>query len=356
MISSQLDPALVGHKIPLASSVPILSAMSSGGFNAELTLGPSLVGTIVASALFGCAAIQTQAYYRRFSSDPLLLKALVAALMLLTLAHILCIVHWTWTITVTHFGEPAAVAIFIPSRGANLVISAFIFSLVQLFFVYRLFSLSRHWLLAIICCILSGVSLVGMVIDAAIILHGGNYNAESWLAVPSLACAASCDLVVTGSLVFYLRKKRGRRLPRTTVQLLDKLTRCSIGTGLVTSIIAVLVIVLFSLQRTTFVWVALYNVLSDVYTNTLLTSLNGRNLPGQDLVPTTLVFQTVLCDVDLSCPSSSVRETTQELASNPGKSQGETPNIANDGDWAERQDQPGVDGDEVEGRKDAGGL
>ncbi|KAI5981893.1 hypothetical protein F5J12DRAFT_951089 [Pisolithus orientalis] len=105
--------------------------MSSSSFNAELTLGPALVGTTLASCLFGCSVIQTFGYYRRFPSDSTIIKTLVGTIMLLTLAHIVCVIYWTWIVTVTAFGKPNEVTIFTPSRGANLVITPFICYLVQ---------------------------------------------------------------------------------------------------------------------------------------------------------------------------------------------------------------------------------
>ncbi|KAI6026038.1 hypothetical protein EDC04DRAFT_227592 [Pisolithus marmoratus] len=248
--------------------------MSSGGFNAELTLGPALVGTTLASCLFGCSIVQTYGYYRRFPSDPMILRTLVAAVMLLTLAHIVCVVYWTWTMTVTAFGKPDEVTIFTPSRGANLVITPFICYLVQLFFAFRLFKFSGSWLLATICFILGGTSFVGTLVDAARALNrqsmGGNMNAQYWLTILTLVSGATCDLIITAGLVFHLRKQRTLTKISRTIDLLDKLTIWSIETGLVTSINAILVTVFFSVQRTTFIWSALYIILADVYTNTFL--------------------------------------------------------------------------------------
>ncbi|KAI6000946.1 hypothetical protein F5J12DRAFT_244857 [Pisolithus orientalis] len=309
--------------------------MSSSSFNAELTLGPALVGTTLASCLFGCSVIQTFGYYRRFPSDSTIIKTLVGTIMLLTLAHIVCVIYWTWIVTVTAFGKPNEVTIFTPSRGANLVITPFICYLVQvrnldeqcsytelgsfhqLFFAFRLYRFSGSWLLSMICFVLGGISFVGTLVDAARALNRqsleGNMNAQYWLTILTLVSGAMCDLIITTGLVFHLRKQRAKTKISRTIDLLDKLTVWSIETGLVTSINAVLVTISFSLQRTTFIWSALYIVLADVYTNTFLAALNSRTPHvehdiTQGAVLSTFIGQAAMsnvpCDAASSIPST----------------------------------------------------
>lgn len=61
-----------------SGSPPSLSSHPPMSFNAEVTLGPALVGTTAASCLFGCSVIQTYGYYKRFPSDFPILKSLVS--------------------------------------------------------------------------------------------------------------------------------------------------------------------------------------------------------------------------------------------------------------------------------------
>ncbi|KIM57687.1 hypothetical protein SCLCIDRAFT_1121883 [Scleroderma citrinum Foug A] len=207
-------------------------------FNATVTLGPALIGTTVASFLFGCSVIQTYGYYKRFPSDFPILKSLVAVVMLLTFAHLVCIVYWTWTMTVSSYGHPNEITIFTTSRSVNVIITPFICYFVQLFFAFRLFKFSGSWLLAIICVILGGTSFVGTLVDAARALNrgsmGGNMNAQYWLTVLSLVSGAMCDLIITAGLVFYLRKSRAVIKVSRTIDMIDKLTLWSIETGLIT--------------------------------------------------------------------------------------------------------------------------
>ncbi|KAI5993098.1 hypothetical protein F5J12DRAFT_786083 [Pisolithus orientalis] len=202
--------------------------MSSSSFNAVLTLSPALVGTTLASCLFSCSIIQTFGYYRQFPSDSTIIKPLqVATIMLLTLVHIVCVIYWTWMVTVAAFGKPNKVMIFTSSRGANLVITTFICYLVQLFFAFHLYRFSESWLLPTICSILGGISFVGTLINTARALSrqslGGNMNAQYWLTILTL-CAKT-------------------KISRT-INLLDRLTVWSIARNWACD--------KFSLQQTTY--------------------------------------------------------------------------------------------------------
>jgi hypothetical protein len=42
-----------------------------------VTIGPAVVGTMIASYLFGCSTMQTYTYYKRFPGDRRIFKILV---------------------------------------------------------------------------------------------------------------------------------------------------------------------------------------------------------------------------------------------------------------------------------------
>lgn len=52
-------------------------------------------------------------------------------LRMLTFGHIICIMYWTWTLTVTGYENPDGVTIFSSSRDANIVLTPLISTLVQ---------------------------------------------------------------------------------------------------------------------------------------------------------------------------------------------------------------------------------
>lgn len=245
-----------------------------------ITIGPAVVGSMIASYLFGCSTMQTYTYYRRFPGDRSVFQILVAAVMMLTFAHIVCIMYWTWTLTVRGCQNPDDITIFSNSRDANLIMTPLISTLVQMFFIHRLFKFSGCKTVAAFCGILSMLNLIGTLVDAvkalSISTNRTSQNAQDWLTILTLVAAAVCDLVTTVGLVYFLQHERRRTKVQQIHNIADRLTLWTIETGLATSMSAVLVIVFFCTMRTTFLWTAVYDVLADVYTNSLLAALNSR--------------------------------------------------------------------------------
>lgn len=245
-----------------------------------MTIGPTVVGSMLASYLFGCSTMQSYTYYKRFPGDRRVFQVLVATVMMLTFAHIICIVYWTWTLSVTGCENPDGVTIFSSSRDANLILTPLISTLVQMFFIYRLFKFSGSKTVAAFCGILSMLNLTGTLVDAANALgvsaNRTAQNARNWLTILTLVAAAVCDLVITIGLVYFLQRERRRTKVHQTQNIADRLTLWAIETGLATSMSAVLVIVYFCAMRNTFLWTAVYDVLADVYTNSFLAALNSR--------------------------------------------------------------------------------
>lgn len=239
-----------------------------------------MVGSMIASYLFGCSTLQTYTYYRRFPCDRRVFRILVATVMTLTFAHIICIMYWTWTLTVSGCENPDGVTIFSNSRDANLILTPLISTFVQAFFIYRLFKFSGSKTLAAFCGILSMLNLTGTLVDASTALGISTdrtaKNARNWLTILTLVAAAVCDLVISIGLVYFLQRERRRTKAHQIHNIADRLTRWAIETGLATSMSAVLVIVFFCAMRNTFLWTAVYDVLADVYTNSLLAALNSR--------------------------------------------------------------------------------
>ncbi|KAG2129168.1 uncharacterized protein EDB93DRAFT_1182218 [Suillus bovinus] len=267
---------------------------------AAITIGPAVVGSMIAGYLFGCSTMQTYTYYKRFPGDRRVFQILVAAVMMLTFAHIICIMYWTWTLTVTGCENPDGVTIFSSSRDANIVLTPLISTLVQMFFIYRLFKFSGSKMLAAFCGIFSMLTLTGTLVDAAKALdiptNRTGKNALNWLTILTLVAATVCDLVITIGLVYFLQRERRRTIFDQIHNIAVRITLWVIETGLATSMSTILVIVLFCATRNTFLWTAVYNVLADVYTNSLLAALNSRE--------TTCRRDTRVIEVSTGCDKS----------------------------------------------------
>lgn len=202
------------------------------------TIGPAVVGSMIASYLFGCSTMQTYTYYRRFPGDRSVIQILVAAVMMLTFAHIICIMYWTWTLTVSGCHNPDDITIFSSSRDVNLIMTPLISTLVQMFFIHRLFKFSGSKTIAAFCGILSVLNLIGTLVDAVKALglatNRTAQHAQDWLTILTLVAAAVCDLVTTIGLVYFVQRERRRTKVQQIHNIADRLTLWAIETGLAT--------------------------------------------------------------------------------------------------------------------------
>ncbi|KIJ62688.1 hypothetical protein HYDPIDRAFT_30280 [Hydnomerulius pinastri MD-312] len=240
--------------------------MADHNVTPELTVGPALVGGMIASCLFGCAVLQVHGYYRHFPSDPKVLKALVMVVMTLTLGHVICVMAWMWALTVSAFGNPDKITIYSTPRAANVILTPFICILSQSFFIFRLFRMSRSFWLLSLCAVLSLLNLAGTLVIAIKALNQSlvtnGFNTPDWLTVLAMVCGTTCDLIITTGLVYTLQQQRSTSKWPHMANLFDKLTLWTIETGLITSITALLVIIYYCFLRDTFTWAAAYTVLA----------------------------------------------------------------------------------------------
>ncbi|KAK7022657.1 hypothetical protein R3P38DRAFT_2780643 [Favolaschia claudopus] len=129
----------------------------------------------------------------------------------------------------------------------------------QIFFAYRIYTLSRSLYIPILCWMLSLFRLI----PSNVILFGGIHdpgeilNRWSTLFNAIWVVSALNDILVAGTMVVLLRERQAHVLERTSA-VVDKLITWTIETGMVTSIIMVVV---FLTLRTTLVWLAIWVVI-----------------------------------------------------------------------------------------------
>ncbi|TFK17091.1 hypothetical protein FA15DRAFT_362863 [Coprinopsis marcescibilis] len=76
-----------------------------------------------------------------------------------------------------------------------------------------------------------------------------------------LISGAVIDVVVAVSMLWFLIRRRGDAM-ESAVRLIDKLVVYTVRTGLVTSLAAVTIVIVFLLQSQNLIWLALYTLLA----------------------------------------------------------------------------------------------
>lgn len=244
------------------------------------TLGALEIGTTICVFLFGIVTVQTYLYFRSFPRDDWKLKALVGWLWLLELGHTITVTEEIYVKTINEYGQPATIASF-SSFYASVILSAFIDFTAQAFFAYRIKKFSGKWIAAGICGFAAFVRLVMIVMGGvlgSVATDVVQFQAKwGWLVTSMLALGAAIDVTVAVSLCFYLRQHRNSPFT-STIQLIDKLMIWAIQTGLLTSIVAVVVVICDNTMKDNFVALGLFTLLAKLYSNSVLAVLNGRTI------------------------------------------------------------------------------
>ncbi|KAF5369558.1 hypothetical protein D9758_002559 [Tetrapyrgos nigripes] len=95
-----------------------------------------------------------------------------------------------------------------------------------------------------------------------------------WVVGAGIGSAAAADLMIAGSLCYYL--SRTRTGFHRTDSLITLLIIYSLTTGLVTSLLDVIIVITFSLMPNNWVWLSVFWICGKCYVNSLLAALNSR--------------------------------------------------------------------------------
>ncbi|KAF8071611.1 hypothetical protein FPV67DRAFT_884030 [Lyophyllum atratum] len=250
--------------------------MASESFDS--TVGAFEIGVMVSLFLFGLVTVQTFSYYKKFPNDPWQMRTFVAIIWTLELAHTALTAHSVYWMTVINYGRSETLMDFSPSLIAAVVLSGIIGPSIQAFFAHRVHRLSRRLIIPCICWLLSVLRCISVCAVAAAAHIAGNVidftRNWKWLLASSLAISTVVDVLIAGSLCFYLWHGRESTFQRTK-RMVDRLIVWSIQTGLLTSIGTLTMLILF-LAVANFAWIAVFFIISRLFSNSLMATLNAR--------------------------------------------------------------------------------
>lgn len=243
----------------------------------DLSLGALQVGVGLCCFLVGIVTLQTLNYFRSFDKDPWFIKLLVATVYVFDLIHSAFLMHTLYEYGVTYYGHPERMALSVWSLNTSIIFQGLVALCVQSFFCLRILKISRSW-------ILTGISLSLCIARFCMSMTVVSYDFKFYsfhiietryqtFTAAALAVIAASDVSIAASLVGSLLKQKSGFA--ATNKLIDKIIGFVVGTGLLTSILAVIDVITFVTMHN-FVWLAILVIIVKVYTNSLLASLNER--------------------------------------------------------------------------------
>jgi len=239
--------------------------------------GAILIGLIVGSILFGVSTLQTHLYFQKFPNDSFWIKRLVMLIWFVDALHVVLCTHTIYHYLVTNYNNPPALRTTVWSLALQTDCNGLVGMLVELFFARRVYKLSGNVILTLIICILSFIHFsLGVYFTVMCLLFQEFSKLPSliWVTTLGLGSAAIADLLIAGSMVFFLKRAR-TGIPRTD-SIISTLMVYAINTGLATSVVAVICVLCFAFMPVNFIWLSFFWILGKLYANSLLANLNAR--------------------------------------------------------------------------------
>ncbi|KZV92335.1 hypothetical protein EXIGLDRAFT_836527 [Exidia glandulosa HHB12029] len=233
----------------------------------------------------GIATLQVFNYYRHFPKDPAGIKSLVAIVYLADVLHSALFIHVSYHYTIDGFirvlttGDATELAATPWSLQASVAVVGVIIFSVQSYFCLRILRITESRLLAFMCWALAltrmgtNFALTATCIEHATIAVVDSFTFK-WETIADLSLGAFSDIMIASTIcVGLLRRRTGFT---DTNRVVDRLVMYTIGSGAATSVVSLIELITYATMPRTYVWVAFYSLVSKLFSNSLLASLNQR--------------------------------------------------------------------------------
>lgn len=258
------------------------AAVSSTSQSPDLDgfLGAAFIGIHLSTALWGTGCIQAS-YYFKHSRDAIWFKILISTVIVLSTAHQSLIISGLYSYTVVWYGHVEFLNTVPPTWAASNGVSAFVGLIVQLYFIWRVWRLSRQNIaLAIFLGSQAVAAFVVLMIFTAKFAQLPNSSSAAHLAHWGIcldALGASGDISISACLIYLLYRTRCcGAMSNSVTDLTNRLIMFSVQTALVTSVCAVAMLVTLALWPQELIYTIFFCSVSKLYVNTLLANLNAR--------------------------------------------------------------------------------
>ncbi|KIL60894.1 hypothetical protein M378DRAFT_903112 [Amanita muscaria Koide BX008] len=184
------------------------------------TFGALLIGTLVATFASGMNTLQTILYFRLYPEDPSKLKALVAAVLCLDIAHTGLLWDNLWYTLVENFGNPYQIDV-IPKPilvPVAILIGSSTGFIVHMFYLHRIYNLSHqnYWVsvpsLTLILGDIAGSIAATIIIYRYRLLSQLSDSSDAWVLSIGFIFAVAADIAIMVTLFVLLRLSRQRSI------------------------------------------------------------------------------------------------------------------------------------------------
>ncbi|KZS88509.1 hypothetical protein SISNIDRAFT_260500 [Sistotremastrum niveocremeum HHB9708] len=255
-----------------------MSSVPTPLLKVDNTVGALLLGVIISGILYGVTVAQLGYYFTVYTRDSPFLKWTVAVLAVSDTTQAALAIHSIYWYVVVNYFSPLALDHIIWSLSTQIILVATTTTAVRCFFFWRIWILNgRRWPVPVLFCILQVVD-IGFVIAASIDFFGARLFSvviqRLWLPGVALGISALSDILVSLTMVYYLRKQATGFAKTDTI--INTLSIWTLHTGALTGICATLTLVFMATLPHTMIFISCYLAFGKVYVNSMLATLNSR--------------------------------------------------------------------------------
>ncbi|KAJ6503135.1 hypothetical protein DFH09DRAFT_1440430 [Mycena vulgaris] len=246
------------------------------GFRIVELSGPLLLGNLLHWGLFGTLSVQLYLYYQAFPDDRWSTKCLVYTVYTLELVQTILLTHDAFAMFGYGFGDPLALTEIGFDWLTIPIMSGLVAFIGQSFYAYRVYVLSKSWLIPTLIVVVSMTSSVGGFITGAFTLEAGNLgllnDRKNSITTGGVWCGASAlsDIIIAFKL-----SKNDTGFRQTRI-LVSKLIRLTIETGSLTALAALATLSLSLAFPNRNYYLTPAALLPKLYANCILVVLNAR--------------------------------------------------------------------------------
>ncbi|GAA5886401.1 hypothetical protein JCM6882_001627 [Rhodosporidiobolus microsporus] len=284
----------------MATTMDPAAAAALAAFKADETVGPFVIGTLLALFLQGITMYQSVVFWVqcRKSREPWVYMAMVAVVNVLDVVGSIFAVKTIYWWCSDNYGNPAEVALSPWSFTAEPVMTGMMATIAHFFYAHRIVLVSENSkpgrLIALVIIIFSLVQFgFGAAVSAKIVAYDREFvRFADWLwgACVWLGIAAAVDVVIVFAYLYYLNSVSSQMagpFERSTKTVV-KVALIVLATNGLSASGAIIAVVLFGALRTTNYHAILQLCLAKLLALSVLVALNARTMLADmlDINPT----------------------------------------------------------------------
>ncbi|EIW78952.1 hypothetical protein CONPUDRAFT_91317 [Coniophora puteana RWD-64-598 SS2] len=271
--------------------------------------GP-LCGALATMLLYGITCVQQFHYHQNYKSDSWVLKVVVR--LITETVETGLSVYFLEHYLITNFANENALYDVVWSVPASFALGFVTAYLANLCFIWRIWRLSRHLVVSLLLTILATARLILGLVNSFLAINSASWDAFAKTAYVPIAFSWFLSIGVDALIAFMMYRTlyKQRTGLSDTDSMINRLLLYAVNTGAVTSLGAVLVLILFFALPHSLAFLGPLQVQERMYSVSLLASLNSRRATLSLSLPRGETFQltSVDPDIDFEPPTKTMQD------------------------------------------------